>query len=223
MISKFQKFEIVEIDRSEIKNAEYNPRVISQKAKNKLRKSLKKFGLVEPLIWNKQTGNLVSGHQRLQIIDDIEGNNEYKITVSACELTIEKEMQQNVFLNNTSAQGEYVLEKLEDIEAKFPNISWADAGFEIPQEEVSEPYVIPKTNIPERSDNVVEPSTESQVKFHAAEELYDKRPTESLYVTLSFTSIDVQNALLIKLGLDENIRYIKGEMLIQYLNEHFKQ
>jgi len=60
-ISKYQKFEAVTIHRSEIKNADYNPRKIADHAQKGLRKSLKQNGLVETLVWNKRTGNLVGG------------------------------------------------------------------------------------------------------------------------------------------------------------------
>ena len=76
-ISKFQKFEMATINRAEIKNAAYNPRTITDEARKRLKHTLKdkQIGLVQPLIWNKRNGNLVGGHQRLSIIDDLEKKN----------------------------------------------------------------------------------------------------------------------------------------------------
>jgi len=34
----------------------------------KLRRSMAELGYVEPVIWNKTTGNVVGGHQRLKIL-----------------------------------------------------------------------------------------------------------------------------------------------------------
>ena len=34
----------------------------------KLRRSIEEFGYVEPIIWNKRTGNIVGGHQRYKVL-----------------------------------------------------------------------------------------------------------------------------------------------------------
>ena len=46
----------------------------------KLKKSLNEFDYLDPIIWNKRTGLLVSGHQRLQVMKDLasENNTELK-------------------------------------------------------------------------------------------------------------------------------------------------
>lgn len=59
--SKFQSFETATIHRGQIKNAEYNPRIMSKDAKKRLRKSIRDSGLVAALTWNRRTGNLVGG------------------------------------------------------------------------------------------------------------------------------------------------------------------
>lgn len=54
-----------------IKPAAYNPRkslAPGEPEFEKLRRSLGEFGLVEPLVWNKRTGNLVGGHQRFAVL-----------------------------------------------------------------------------------------------------------------------------------------------------------
>lgn len=38
------------------------------------------FDLVEPLVWNKRTGNLVGGHQRLKILKE-QGRTEVEVSV----------------------------------------------------------------------------------------------------------------------------------------------
>ena len=48
--TKYQKFDMDTVQRDEIKGAEYNPRVISEDAKKRLRKMLAKHGLVQPLV-----------------------------------------------------------------------------------------------------------------------------------------------------------------------------
>ena len=36
----------------------------------KLRTSIEEFGYVEPVIWNKRTGNIVGGDQRFKILTE---------------------------------------------------------------------------------------------------------------------------------------------------------
>lgn len=52
----------------DLKDSEYNPRKISEEVLKKLEDSMTKFGYVEPIIWNKRSGNVVGGHQRLKIL-----------------------------------------------------------------------------------------------------------------------------------------------------------
>jgi ParB-like chromosome segregation protein Spo0J len=51
--------------------ADYNPRKDLKPGDaeyEKLKRSLDEFGYVEPVIWNKTTGNVVGGHQRLKVL-----------------------------------------------------------------------------------------------------------------------------------------------------------
>lgn len=127
--SKYQKYIIETINRSEIKNADYNPRFIDDRAKKKLKKALKEHGLIEPIIWNKKTGNLVGGHQRLEQLDSLEGNQNYDLDVSVIFVDEKEEAILNVQLNNPSMQGEWDLEKLADMKLDF-NIDFEEFGFD---------------------------------------------------------------------------------------------
>ena len=51
---------------SDLKPAPYNPRQSTKKQETKLQESLTKFGVVEPIIFNKQTGYIVGGHFRVR-------------------------------------------------------------------------------------------------------------------------------------------------------------
>lgn len=63
-----------------------NPRTISDDARRKLRDNLKRVGLLQPLVWNRRSGNLVSGHQRLSQMDDLMGTANYHLTVAVVDL-----------------------------------------------------------------------------------------------------------------------------------------
>ena len=54
--------------------ADYNPRKDLKPGDpeyEKLKRSIEQFGYVEPVIWNKTTGNIVGGHQRLKVLLDM--------------------------------------------------------------------------------------------------------------------------------------------------------
>ena len=82
-MAKTETYQMIEINRADIQNAPYNPRKISKEAREKLKRGLEKHGLVAPLTWNRRTGNLVSGHQRITQIDRIEGVKDYTLQVAA--------------------------------------------------------------------------------------------------------------------------------------------
>ena len=98
--SKFQNFEMETINRRNIKNADYNPRYMGEKEKKKLRAALKENGLVSALTWNKRTGNLVGGHQRLEQLDALEKSDDYDLTVCVIDVDEKQEAKLNVQLNN---------------------------------------------------------------------------------------------------------------------------
>ena len=95
--TRFQAFEAQELLRSQIQNAPYNPRRIGAKERGELKKKLRQVGLVETLVWNKRSGNLVSGHQRLSILDDLEGGRDYSLTMAVVDFDDITEKEINVF------------------------------------------------------------------------------------------------------------------------------
>lgn len=48
--------------------ADYNPREITQEARDGLQKSLERFGDLSGVVYNAQTGNLVAAHQRREAL-----------------------------------------------------------------------------------------------------------------------------------------------------------
>ncbi len=122
------------VARSEIKNAPYNPRQITPAAKKLLRESLETDGLVEPLIWNEVTGNLVGGHQRLDILDALIGSREgdYKLTVAVVQKTPAQEKILNVKLNNPSLQGTFEIGKMSELlmDADFSPLASGFSSFD---------------------------------------------------------------------------------------------
>ena len=126
--SKYQNFTVETIHRSQIKNAEYNPRIMDKEAKKRLKKNLQENGLVSALTWNRRTGNLCGGHQRIEQLDALEKNQDYTLDVCVVDVDEKQEAKLNVILNNPSMQGEWDIDKLAMMTEEF-GISFDDMGF----------------------------------------------------------------------------------------------
>ena len=90
--------------------ADYNPRKDLKPGDaeyEKLKRSIEQFGYVEPVIWNKTTGFVVGGRQRLKVLLDM-GITEVECVV--VEMDAEKEKALNIALNKIS--GEWDKDKL---------------------------------------------------------------------------------------------------------------
>lgn len=127
--SKYQNYDTETINRSEIKNAPYNPRIMDAKAKKRLRQNIAKHGLVAALTWNRRTGNLVGGHQRLEQLDSLEKDKDYELTVCVIDVDEREEAALNVQLNNPSMQGEWDFDKLANMTEEFDLDLKDDLGF----------------------------------------------------------------------------------------------
>jgi ParB-like chromosome segregation protein Spo0J len=101
---------IEKIKTKQLIPAEYNPRKDLKPGDpeyEKLKRSLEEFGYVEPVIWNKTTGRVIGGHQRLKILLSM-GMEEIDCVV--VELDEQKEKALNIALNKIS--GDWDKDKL---------------------------------------------------------------------------------------------------------------
>lgn len=107
---------------SDLKEAPYNPRDISEEALKGLSVSISEFGDLSGIVFNKRTGNLVAGHQRVKAIKDkygdlgivtdeyggtIQTNEGNTFSVRIVDWPIEKEKLANITANNPNIQGEF--------------------------------------------------------------------------------------------------------------------
>jgi hypothetical protein len=119
--SKIKQPESREIQRSQINFANYNPRKITPEARKKLKANLKRVGILGGIVWNEVTGNLVSGHQRVSVIDEVNrynsetNENDYLIRVEVVQMDEKTEKEQNVFMNNRNVQGDFDSDMLKDL------------------------------------------------------------------------------------------------------------
>ena len=139
-------FKIEYIKIPDLKAAPYNPRKISDTELAKLRKSIKEFGMVDPLIVNADF-MVIGGHQRLKAAE-AEGMTEVPCVV--IDIPKEKEKVLNLALNKIS--GEWDEEMLANLLQQMDAQSRQDAGFDT--EEVTK--VLNKYMNPEEDDFTVE-------------------------------------------------------------------
>ena len=96
----------------ELVPAEYNPRRISEEALAGLGRSVEEFGYVEPIVWNRRTDRVVSGHQRLKVLAR-SGVDEADVV--EVDLDEAQERALNVTMNNQMIQGDWDEGKLLEI------------------------------------------------------------------------------------------------------------
>jgi len=132
------------MDINKVKKAEYNPRTMSNAAKDGLRASIEDFGDISGIVINRRTGNILAGNHRFDEIakkhgrgnlvlnkldgewyslDTLEDTTGFKVRVVDWE--IEKEKLANVVANNDLITGEYTTDLqplLKSIQVKVPKI-----------------------------------------------------------------------------------------------------
>lgn len=119
---------------SKIKAAAYNPRKNLKPGDpeyEKLVKSIDEFDCVEPLVWNRRTGNLVGGHQRLKALV---ARGDTDVACSVVDLPLEKEKALNIALNKISGYwDEKKLGTLLDELIRVPDFDVEVTGFDFPE------------------------------------------------------------------------------------------
>lgn len=122
--------------RSQIHFAPYNPREITPEAEKLIRAKLREIGLLGGIVWNRVTGNLVGGHQRVKQMDAInkydpeDPDTDYEVRVEVVEMDEKTELETNLFLNNKNAQGQFDDDKLREIFSSRDDIDYSNAGFD---------------------------------------------------------------------------------------------
>jgi hypothetical protein len=127
---------------SDLIPAPYNPRQSTAKQEKHLKESLEKFGLVEPIIFNKQTGYIVGGHFRVRELKKL-GITEIECVIVDLNEADEKEL--NIRLNaNTGSwdwdtlANDWEVEDLSEWGLNIPKFDPIDIDFD--------PNVTPETN-----------------------------------------------------------------------------
>lgn len=237
----FQTYKIIEIDRENIKSAPYNPRKISDKAMVKLKKSMNKYGLVQPIVYNIQTGNIVSGHQRVKILDDIFKGENYKINVAMIDLPIEDEVKLNVLLNNENAMGKFDIDMLANIKIDFPDIDFEtdllfekiDLDFMVSESPTAIQVFSENDTIKTKSQTEIENDLNkiknARTKFNQEAHEKNKKGDDNAYaeydnylLTVVFGSNAEKEEFMHKICKEPKEKYIKSNILFDLENGKFK-
>lgn len=142
-MKNLDKIKIEYIEISKLSPADYNPRKWDEAAKNKLKESIKRFGVVDPLIVNCASNRknvVIGGHFRLAVLKEL---GHQKVAVVYVNIpSVEKEKELNIRLNKNT--GEFDFKLLADFDESF----LADIGFE--SEDLDKIFEIDET--PEQFD-----------------------------------------------------------------------
>jgi ParB-like chromosome segregation protein Spo0J len=114
--------------------APYNPRQSTAKQEKHLKESLEKFGLVEPIIFNKQTGYIVGGHFRVRELKKL-GITEIECVIVDLNEADEKELNIRLNANTGSWDWDTLANDWEVVDLE----AW---GLDIPQFDTVEEQVI---------------------------------------------------------------------------------
>lgn len=163
------EFEVKRI--ADMNRAAYNPRVDLQPEDEEyqaIERSLKRHGLVQPIVWNRRTNTVVSGHQRLTVL---EAQGETEVTVSVVDLDDIQEKELNVALNKIT--GEWDDDKLSVILNELGEEA-TDTGFTLSEIDVL------RDELKSYFDDVTAPDEEEPTE----------EPEESFLLSLTFDAAD---------------------------------
>lgn len=163
--------------------APYNPRVDlkpSDPEYQHIKNSLDDFGYLDPIVWNKRTGNIVSGHQRYKILK-AEGATELEVMV--VDFDPDKEKACNLAMNQ--AVGLWDDDKLAELLEEMQGTEWdmSDFGFEGFDEELGADEENPYTM------NVDAPIYQPTGECPALSELVDTAKADELQARINEADI----------------------------------
>ena len=236
MDNKYFTSDIVELKRSQIHPADYNPRKISNEGKSALKRSIKNFGVLGGIVVNRRTGNtIVSGHQKVYILDILNDypDKDYSLRVEVVDYDEKKEKEANCALNSPNVGGEYDYDKLREL---IPDIDYKDAGlteqdldiigvdFHFQTEE--------ENTIADELDTLMEPVREKrqaevaqrqaeraekvahmkQVKEEVKQAATKAAANMDAYLMLSFDNWEAKVEFCEKFGFNPEEKFLKGEV-----------
>ena len=120
---------VYKMDPAELPPADYNPRQIDPHQMEALKRSLDRWGFVEPGVFNQTTGRIVGGHQRVAAALELAME---KVPVVKVKLTEDAEKALNIALNKISGTWDDdalvgLLKELQAEDWELPDLGFSDA------------------------------------------------------------------------------------------------
>lgn len=233
---ELKQSETVIVKRSQVKFHPRNPKKHGDAAIKEQLKNFKRVGYLSGIIWNKTTGNLISGHRRTAALDLFYGNTnnhpvDFDMRVECVEMDEKQELEQLVYMDaratNTKQDYSLLAAILPDIDYKSAGLEESDLSMitiESPSFSFGDILGI-KSDIqvmagPTLEKKEVEKSArKEQVK--AAKQAQKDKVEESFqgepYVTLSFDNYGNKIAFMERFGLNIEDKFIKGELFSEQI------
>ena len=139
---------IIHRDINSLIFAEYNPRQLTKDQYQNLKDSISRFGLVDPIIVNKNKERkniIIGGHQRVKVAKDMDIE---FVPVLEVDLTYEKERELNIRLNKNT--GEWDMDNLANFFDMDELIDWGFDGSELVFEEQEDIFEEARVSLAER-------------------------------------------------------------------------
>lgn len=171
--------ETVIVKINELNPAKYNPRVTlkpGDKEWESLKNSIERFGVATPLVVNKATMTLISGHQRLNVLKN---NGIDEVEVVLVDVDDEKEKALNIALNKIDGEWDY-----QKLEALFDEILEDDIKFTgFDTEELANLF---DRELYDRNIEAEETEIEPEQYYEAREDKEEQEAEKPFTVYLSF-------------------------------------
>jgi ParB-like chromosome segregation protein Spo0J len=240
MDNKYFNSKSVELKRSQINPASYNPRTISDEGKKALKRSIKLYGVVGGIVVNQATGyTIVGGHQKVAVLDELNKydksthENDYTLRVELINVDEKTEKQLNITLNNPNVGGNWDFDALARI---VPDIDWKDAGLtDADLNMIGVDYLLQteeESSIVDALSDMMASVTEQkeaekaakrleraekvahmkEVKQQVKENAQKQAENMDAYVMLSFNTYEAKAAFCERFGYDGNTKFLKGEV-----------
>ena len=240
MDNKYFNSKSVELKRSQINLASYNPRTISDEGKKALKRSIKLYGVVGGIVVNQATGyTIVGGHQKVAVLDELNKydksthENDYTLRVELINVDEKTEKQLNITLNNPNVGGNWDFDALARI---VPDIDWKDAGLtDADLNMIGVDYLLQteeESSIADALSDMMASVTEQkeaekaakrleraekvahmkEVKQQVKENAQKQAENMDAYVMLSFNTYEAKAAFCERFGYDGNTKFLKGEV-----------
>lgn len=225
MSEKYKQSETVEIWRSQINFAAYNPKRHSKEQINQIKKNILKVAFLGGIVWNSLTSNLIDGHKRIMALDIVNGydgtkETDYKVKVEKIQLDTKTEREQNIFQTQSRSQLELDLlrDMIPDIDYKNAGLTDEDLsliGFDVSMKTDVENDIakqLADLNASNEAQKAIDKADIKQKKEIIRQQAEEKAGNMNSYVMLNFETLDAKRAFMLRFGFNEDDSVIKGEV-----------